>query len=73
MLHRRVDESLDLCKRHHLVELLGDFGTLHPEDRAAQEHIFPTGQLRMKAGADLEQRPDSPAHLDRANRRRCDA
>ena len=34
-----------------------------PEDRAVHEDVLAAGQLRMKPGADLEQRSDAAADL----------
>ena len=55
-LDRRVQELLDLGKGHDLVELALDLPALHPQDGAVQIDVFPAGQLRVKAGAHLQER-----------------
>ena len=62
VLDRRVDERVDVGERHDLVELPGNFRPPHPEDRAVDEDVFPSGQFRMEAGPHLEQRADAAAH-----------
>ena len=63
MFHRRIDEFFQLRERHNLIELALDLLLVHPQDRAAQERVFPARQLRMKSGAHFEQRPDAPVNL----------
>src|SRR5262249_13729486 len=46
---------------------------LHAENGAVQEHVFATGEFRVKAGAHLEQTADPAAHLGFAGRRFRDA
>ena len=60
VLHRRVDEALDLGEGDDLVELARDLRAAHAENRAVQENVLAAGQLRMKPGADFEQRADAP-------------
>ena len=62
-LDRRVDEALDAGELHDLGELPGDLATLHAEHRAVQVDVLAPGQLRMEAGADLEQAAHAPADL----------
>ena len=62
-LHRRVDEPSDAGELDDLVELARDLAPPHPEDRAVQEDVLAPGQLRVEAGADLEQAADAPADL----------
>ena len=38
-----------------------DLPALHVQDRAVQEDVLPAGELRVEAGADLQQRPDPAA------------
>ena len=65
---RRVDEALDLGERDDLVELARDLGALHAEDGAVQVDVLAPGQLRVKAGADLEQAADAAVRSRRALR-----
>ena len=44
----------------------------HPEDRAVEEDVLASGQLRVEAGADLEQRADASVDLRAALRRERD-
>ena len=55
--------ALDLGERDDLVELARDLRALHPENRAVEEDVLAPGQLGVKAGPDLEQRPDAAAHF----------
>ena len=52
-----VDELVDLGKRHDLVELALDLLPAHAQDGAVQEDVLPAGELGVKAGAHLQQRP----------------
>ena len=65
-LDRRVDEVADAGELDDLVELPRDLGALHPHDRALQEHVLAAGEIRMKAGGDLDQRAGAAADLARA-------
>ena len=65
-LDGRVEELLDLRELDDLVELAGDLGPPHAEDRAAQVDVLAAGQLGVEAGADLEQGADAAPQ-----RRRC--
>src|SRR4029077_12770490 len=53
--NRRIEEFFDLRKIDNFVELAPNFRTRHPENRAIQENVFTSGQLRMKAGANFQQ------------------
>src|SRR6185436_7363435 len=46
--------------------MLFDFAFLHAEDRTVQVHVFPPCQLLMEAGANFQQRSDTPPYLDLA-------
>ena len=41
-----------------------DLRASHAEDRAVEEDVLAAGQLRVKAGADLEQRADAALEVD---------
>src|SRR5215213_432507 len=62
-LHRRVEKLLDFRKRDHLIKLAIDLRLLHSEDCTVEIDVFTTGQLRMKASADFEQRADTPVNF----------
>jgi hypothetical protein len=68
-LDRRVDELLDLRKRHDLVELALDLDTAHAQDGSVQVDVLAAGQLGMKPRADLEKRPYAPVNLGKPPRR----
>ena len=67
-LHRRVEEALDLGELDDLVEAGADLGPAHAEDRAVEEDVLAPGQLRVEAGADLEQRADPAGDVGLARR-----
>src|SRR5713101_3600925 len=50
-----VNESLDLGEGHDLIELALDLPSGHAHDGAIQEDVLPTGQVRVKAGPDLDE------------------
>jgi hypothetical protein len=64
MLDRSVDEPLDAGEGDDLVELGGDLAPPHAENRAVHEDVLASGQLGMKSGPDLEQRPDPTRDVD---------
>src|SRR6266700_98237 len=61
MLELGVDELLELRESHDLVEQCIDLRPAHAEKRAVEVDIFAPGQVRVKAGADLEQRANASA------------
>src|SRR5580700_4637190 len=69
MLHRRIDELLDLRKRHNLIELPRDLPLAHPQNRPAQVSILPPGQLPVKPRPHLQQTPHPPMNLRPTSRR----
>ena len=73
MLHLRIQEPLDLCERHDLIELPGDLDATHAEDRAIQVDVLAPGEVGMKAGAHLEQRPDATDDANATGRRLRDS
>ena len=66
VLDRSVDKFLDLGKGYDLVELARRLCAWHPEDRAVQEDVLATRQLRMKPGTDLKQTAHAAVELDAA-------
>ena len=58
-LDRRIQELLYLRKVDDLVELPRYLLPAHAEDRAVQIDVLPSGQLRMKTGANLQARHPS--------------
>src|SRR5262249_36605919 len=71
-LDGRVDERLDACKLHDLVELARDLTPLHAEDRAVEIDVLPTGELRMEAGSDFEEAAHATVDLGPPAGRRRD-
>src|SRR5205807_3007836 len=64
--HRAVDRLLEARERDDLVELLTQVGALEPVNRPVQEDVLAAGEVRVKPGAQLEQRADASAHVDGA-------
>src|SRR5207248_6914827 len=54
-LNGGIEKFFDLRKIDNLIELSLDLGARHSENRAIQENVFASGQLRMKASANLQQ------------------
>ena len=63
VLDRRVDELLEPGELDDLVEAARDLALGEPEDRAVQEDVLAAAQLRVEAGAELEERRDTTAHV----------
>ncbi len=68
-LHRRVDELLDPREVDDLVELPAHLLAAHAQDRPVQVDVLPARQLRVEAGADLQQAGDPALDLDHARGR----
>src|SRR6516162_10611796 len=64
--HRCVEESFDFSERHNLVELGPNLGAGHPKDCTVQINVLASGELRMKAGADLEEAGHPPSDANPA-------
>ena len=62
--YRSVYEVFDLGEVNNLVEFLPDFLLAHPQDRAVEKNVFPTGQLRVKPGSHLQKACYPPPDLD---------
>src|SRR5687768_17149064 len=69
VLYLCVDELLDFGEIDDLVKLGVDLAPAHAEDRAVQVDVLAPAELRMKAGADLQQRADTADQVDRARGR----
>jgi hypothetical protein len=72
-LDGRVDELADAAELDDVVELRVDLAALHAEDRAVQIRVLTARELRVEAGADLEDAADAAADRRRPLRRRRDA
>src|SRR5207245_2218310 len=59
----------DLGEVDDLVKAPVDLGPPHAEDRAAEVDVLPARQLRMEAGADLQQRTDTTSDSGSTARR----
>ena len=55
-LDRRVDEVPQLGEVHDFVEALTDFALRQAEHDAVDEDVLAAGDLRVKAGAELDER-----------------
>ena len=62
-LHRRVDELAQLREVDDLVEAILDLALREPEHDAVDEDVLAAGDLRMKSGAELDQRGDAAVDL----------
>ena len=71
--HGQVDEALELGELDDVVEGLADLRALHPVDRAAQEDVLASREVRVEAGAELEQRADRACDREPPARRLEDA
>ena len=65
-LHRPVEELADAGEVGNRVQTIDDELPPHAENRAADQHVFAAGELRIEAGAERQHRRDAPARLDRA-------
>src|SRR5262249_49995367 len=65
-LHRRVDQRGDVGKLDDRVELAVDLAAREPEQPRPEGDGLASGQLRVKAGAELDQRDDVTGDADRA-------
>ena len=54
-LHRSVNKFLDFSEGNNLVKFMGNFGLAHAKNGAVEIDIFPSGEFRVKARANLEQ------------------
>src|SRR4029077_7380839 len=62
-LDGRVEEGLELGEGDDLVEALPNLGPAHAEDGAVEEDVLPSGELRVEARPDLQQRADPSGHI----------
>ncbi len=62
--HRQVDEVLEACEGHDLVELLADHGPPQAVDRPVEVDVLTARHVGMEARAELEQRTDTAADGD---------
>src|SRR5262249_25905028 len=67
-LHRGVDELAQLRKIDDLVEALLDLTLAETQHDAVDEDVFPAGDLRVKAGAQFDQRRNASGYFDGARR-----
>src|SRR6185369_8892286 len=64
--HRRIKKSFYLGKGHDLIKFALDLGLAHSKNCTIEKDILPPGQLRMKAGPNLQQTRHPPGNLDLA-------
>ena len=67
-LHGHVDEATDSGEVDDVVELRSDLPAPHSEECAVQVDVVTAAQLRVEAGADLEERADSAVDVQRRPR-----
>ena len=72
-LDRCVQELADICEGNDLVEPTQNLRPLHAQDGPAEEDVVSAGELLVKAGPDLEQRPNASVQLRAAQCRLGDA
>ena len=63
-LDRRVNEFFDSGKSDDFIEFSANLGPSHAQDGAIKENILSSGQLGVKARANLEQAGDASLDLD---------
>ena len=73
VLHGGIDELFDLGKGDDLVEFLDNFQARHAEKGAVENNIFAAREIRMKSGANFQQRCDSAPQCHPAGRRGCNS
>ncbi len=61
--HRGIDELAQLGEIDDLVEALFDLTLGETEHDPVDEHIFTTGNLRVKTGAELDERRNAAGHF----------
>src|SRR4029079_5434248 len=71
--HRRVDELAELGEVDDLVEALLNLPLGQAEHDAVDEHVLAAGDLGVEAGAELDERRNSPGDADRSAGRLGDA
>ena len=59
--HRQVDELFEAGEGDDLVQLLAHVRTFEAVDRTVQEDVLASGQVRVEAGAELEERAHASA------------
>ena len=62
-LHRPVGELADVRERGDVGESCLEVGARQPDDRAAQVHVLPAGELPVETGAEFEERVHPAEHL----------
>src|SRR5262249_47294824 len=68
-LHRRVDQPLDFGELHDRVELAIDLPAREAEEAGAEIDVLAARELRVKTGAQLDERHDMAADPYAAARR----
>jgi hypothetical protein len=64
-----IDEVADLGEAHDLRQQFFSFRLGEAHQRGVHEDVFDPGELRIEAGAELEQRRDAPVVMDATVRR----
>ena len=72
-LDRRVDELLELGETDDVVEAAGDLAAAQAEHHAVDVDVLASGDLRVEAGAELDERRHASVDAHGARRRLADA
>src|SRR5262245_55329694 len=73
MLDGRIHKVFNLGKGDNLIELMVDLRLRHAQNGPAQVKVLTSGELRMEASTDLEQRPHPSPNLCASGGRPGDA
>ena len=73
LLHWRIERIANFSEFDNARQLGRDLPVAHSHDRAVEKYVFTPGEIRLKTGADLNQRCKSSNDLDLARARRRDA
>src|SRR5215204_4496517 len=69
----RINELIYFVEGDYLIEFSLDLHFLHAENRAVEVDVFASGQFRMEAGTDFEERANAAAYFNFAFSRGGDA
>src|ERR1700730_1429302 len=73
MLHWCVKELIYFGEVHYFIEFFADLAPGHAEDGPVEEDVLAARELRVEAGADLEEARDPPAQAHAPRSRLRDA
>src|SRR5712692_9999002 len=73
MLHRGIQELLDLGESNNLIKFPIDLSLFHSQDGTVEVDVLPAGQIRVESSAHLQQGTNPAPHLGMALGRLGDA